>query len=213
MVIPGLELVDEGEDWVAVNKPAGLLSVPGLDPEMPSVLERVRAVIPEAMAPHRLDMDTSGVLIVAKHREGMRFLSRGFSERRNEKSYVAVVFGHIRDDEGHIDLPIGKDWNNRPRQMIDWVDGKDSQTDLVVVKRTSNPDTTHVRLRPITGRTHQLRVHMQAIGHSILGDVLYGDEDAPHPGRLLLHAEQLTFPVPPDAEMYTVNAPIPFDFG
>lgn len=213
MVIPGLDVVDEGDGWVAVNKPSGLLSVPGKDLSMPNVLTMVRAVIPDAEAPHRLDMDTSGVLVVARDKPAMRFLSRGFSERRNEKSYVAIVAGHVRDPAGVIDLPIGKDWENRPRQTIDWVQGKHSQTELEVVLRTTNPETTHVRLRPITGRTHQLRVHMKAIGHSIIGDVLYGDPDAPRADRLMLHAWRLTFPVPPDAEMHTVEAPIPFDFG
>lgn len=212
--IPGLVVIDAGPGWVAVDKPAGLLSVPGKDTSMPNVADYVRQVFPDAEAPHRLDMDTSGVMIVATDRAAVSFLSRGFADRKTLKEYVAIVIGHVPKDSGTIDLPIGKDWEARPRQKIDFESGKPSISEFEVLQRGPG-DFTRLKLAPRTGRTHQLRVHTAAIGHPIVGDRLYGPPDDRPDRRLLLHARSLTFWVPParpgaEPEQRTVVAEPPF---
>ena len=209
---PDLEVLAHGAGWIGVNKPSGLLSVPGRTVR-DSVLTRVRAVEPAAEAPHRLDMDTSGVLIVAVRRQTHRDLCAQFRDRVPRKHYVAVVDGHVAGDDGEISLPIGRDWEDRPRRKVDEVHGKPSTTGFEVLERSVRfgRSVTRVRLHPITGRTHQLRIHMDAIGHPILGDNLYGTEASMAAGaRLHLHAEQLEFVDPGSNELMRLTAPVPF---
>lgn len=210
--VPGLEVLAYGEGWLAVNKPSGLLSVPGRT-VLDSVLARVRSVFPPAEASHRLDMDTSGVLVVGIRRATHRALSTAFRERDTKKRYVAVVWGVPEEREGTIDLPIGKDWDARPRQRIDMEKGKPSETRYRVLETYENPTRSAVDLGPVTGRTHQLRVHMAAIGCPVLGDHLYASPEAFEASdRLLLHAVYLGFPDPIDGHLIEVSAPIPFEF-
>ncbi len=211
---PNLLVLDHGAGWIAVNKESGFLSVPGRAPEnYDSVLARVRAVEPAAEAPHRLDMDTSGVLVVAVRRAAHRALCAQFRERVPKKRYEAIADGHLADDEGLIELPIGKNWEDRPRQKIDLEKGKASTTRYEVAQRmelNSRP-VTRVRLFPVTGRTHQLRVHLNAIGHPILGDNLYGTTESQAASeRLLLHACVLTFVDPDTENQVEINAAVPF---
>ncbi|KQY79431.1 RluA family pseudouridine synthase [Pelomonas sp. Root1444] len=173
---------------VVVDKPAGMLSVPGrTEPDCASA--RVQALYPDALVVHRLDQATSGLLMFARGAAAQRELSADFAERRVGKVYVAVVAGRL-DGEGLIDLPLGADWPNRPRKQVDLVRGKPSQTRWRVLAHEG--PHTRVQLEPLTGRSHQLRVHMAALGHAILGDTLYAAPDiAAASPRLLLHASEL----------------------
>ncbi|WP_457424603.1 RluA family pseudouridine synthase [Roseateles sp. P5_E7] len=173
---------------VVIDKPAGMLSVPGrTEPDCASA--RVQQLYPDALVVHRLDQATSGLLLFARGVHEQRQLSADFAERRVDKRYVAVVAGRL-DGEGFIDLPIGADWPNRPRRQVDIESGKPSQTRWRVLAHEG--PHTRVALEPLTGRTHQLRVHMAALGHAILGDALYAAPDiAAASPRLLLHAHEL----------------------
>lgn len=209
--LPGLEVLAFGEGWVAVNKPSGLLSVPGRT-ILDSVLARVRSVFPPAEASHRLDMDTSGVLVVGTQRATHRALSAAFRERTTRKRYVARVWGTPEPLSGTIDLPIQKDWENRPRQRIH-PDGKPSETHYQVLRAAEGDNVSAVDLQPITGRTHQLRVHMAALGCPVLGDHLYASPEALAASETLqLHAMTLWFPDPITGDEIRVDAPIPFPF-
>jgi len=181
-----------------VSKPSGLLSVPGRGPgKEDCLIARVQADYPEALIVHRLDCDTSGLLVLARSKEMHRCLSILFQDRQVTKRYVAVVNGKPGDDEGEINLPLIVDWPNRPLHKVDFVSGKPSLTRFRVDAYDALNDCSRVELLPETGRTHQLRVHMQAIGHSILGDSLYADPEARAKAtRLLLHAEYLAFEHP-----------------
>lgn len=182
---------------VLVNKPAGLLSVPGRGEEKQDcVLSRVQAEFPDALVVHRLDMATSGLLLLARGEQMQRQFSRLFRERQVEKYYLAVVAGQVAAEPGSIDLPLICDWPNRPRQKVDFDIGKPSLTRFCREAYDSVSDCSRVRLEPVTGRTHQLRVHLAALGHPILGDVLYAAEHAQRAPRLLLHAALLAFPHP-----------------
>jgi tRNA pseudouridine32 synthase / 23S rRNA pseudouridine746 synthase len=184
------------DDWlVVVDKPAGLLSVPGRgEAGVDCVVARVRQAIPEALVVHRLDMATSGLLLLARGASMQRALSRLFETRQVAKRYVAVVAGQLpapadADGWGLIDLPLVADWPNRPRQVVDPLRGRPSRTRWRVIGRDEPRDTTRLELAPMTGRSHQLRVHLQAIGHPILGDALYAPEPVQvRANRLLLHA-------------------------
>jgi len=181
---------------VVVDKPSGLLSVPGRgEDKQDCASRRVQARFPEALIVHRLDMATSGLLVFARGPAMQRLLSDAFASRSVEKRYVAVLGGLVEADEQSIDLPLITDWPNRPRQMVCPQRGKPSQTLLRVLARDEARQQTRVELRPLTGRSHQLRVHCQAIGHPILGDALYAppalQQAAP---RLLLHALELGLP-------------------
>ncbi len=177
-----------------VNKPAGLLSVPGRGAgKQDSLATRVQAEFSDALVVHRLDMATSGLLVFARGAEMQRYLSRLFRERRMEKSYVAVVAGQIKPAVGEINLPLISDWPNRPRQKVDLAIGKHSLTRYLLLDNDATTDTSRVKLEPVTGRTHQLRVHLAIIGHPIVGDALYGGNAA---RRLLLHARMLSFDHP-----------------
>lgn len=177
---------------MVVNKASGLLSVPGRAPEnKDSVMTRIQADFPTAESVHRLDMATSGVIVVALTKAAERELKRQFREREPKKSYVARVWGHLAQDEGLIDLPLICDWPNRPKQKVCYETGKSSQTLYQVLSRDAD-GSTRVKLSPITGRSHQLRVHMLAIGHPILGDGFYAHPEAKAmASRLQLHAQEL----------------------
>lgn len=194
---------------IVVDKPAGLLSVPGkLEGRRDCLETRLRAVFWDSLLVHRLDCDTSGVMIFARTKTAQGFLGQEFEQRRAKKSYVARVWGRIEEDGGRIDLPIGADWPNRPRQMVDFVNGRAAVTDWEVISRSDNE--TRVRLWPLTGRSHQLRVHMLSLGHPILGDPIYASGEALNAPRLMLHAETLSLHHPISKEWVTYTAPCPF---
>ncbi|MBW8880222.1 MAG: RNA pseudouridine synthase [Asticcacaulis sp.] len=195
---------------VVADKPSGLLSVPGRGPDKQDCLiARVQADFPDALTVHRLDMATSGLIVLGRGTEAQRRLSIAFSQRDVAKRYVAIVAGRVDADAGEVDLPLITDWPNRPKQMIDHAIGKPSLTRYRVVTREE--DRTRVELEPVTGRSHQLRVHMMALGHPIVGDALYAPPDiVAMSGRLLLHASDLTIPHPGTGERMTFSRPIPF---
>lgn len=210
LLTPPLVHVDDA--LIAADKPADLLSVPGRGPENADCLAvRLQAVYADALIVHRLDMATSGLIVFGRGAEVQRVLSIAFAERRVAKTYVAVVDGLLNEDAGEIDLPLIADWPNRPRQMVDSVRGKPSQTRWRVLARDAERGRTRVELEPITGRSHQLRVHLQAIGHPILGDTLYAPptsaEAAP---RLLLHAARLQLLHPIDGRELDLRSAPPF---
>ncbi|MAI90083.1 RluA family pseudouridine synthase [Ponticaulis sp.] len=205
-----LPVLYEDEALLVVDKPSGLLSVPGrLELHKDSLILRLQTVYSDALTVHRLDMDTSGLMIYARSKEVHRALSMAFERKQVEKRYLALVWGRVAQDEGEVDLPLIKDWPNRPRHMVDHENGKPSRTLWRVVERFEN--TTLVELTPVTGRTHQLRIHMAEIGHGILGDCWYGSEDsmAAHE-RLCLHASQLSFEHPATKKRVTFESDAPF---
>lgn len=190
---PWLTVIHADEDIVVLDKPSGLLSVPGKDPRLSDCLEaRVRARWPSAALAHRLDKDTSGILVMCLNKKALGHVGQEFEQRRAKKSYVARVWGDVEGDAGRIDMPLATDWENKPRQCVDWENGRPSQTEWQVVEREGG--ITRLKLNPLTGRTHQLRVHLLAIGHPILGDVFYATGAAlAAANRLQLHAETLGF--------------------
>jgi tRNA pseudouridine32 synthase / 23S rRNA pseudouridine746 synthase len=205
----GLELVFADAALVVAVKPAGLLSVPGRGAHLAdSLATRVQARYPDARIVHRLDMATSGLLVLARGREAERRLSIAFQQRQVVKEYGAVVAGQVLEDGGRIDLPLSADWPRRPRQKVDFELGKPSLTLFRVLAAEAGP-ATRLALAPVTGRTHQLRVHLAAIGHPILGDELYAPLPARAP-RLLLHATRLCLPHPLTGERLDFVSPTPF---
>jgi tRNA pseudouridine32 synthase/23S rRNA pseudouridine746 synthase len=198
------------DQLVAVDKPAGLPSVPGRTAALQDcAARRVQAAHPDALVVHRLDMATSGLLLFARGAAVQRALSRAFATREIDKRYIAVVAGRLQDDCGEIDLPLAADWPNRPRQVVDAARGKPSVTRYRVLERDAH--TTRVALEPLTGRSHQLRVHLAAIGHPILGDTLYADADGQGAAaRLLLHASALAFVHPHDGRRFEIDSAVPF---
>ncbi|ENA1773296.1 bifunctional tRNA pseudouridine(32) synthase/23S rRNA pseudouridine(746) synthase RluA [Yersinia ruckeri] len=189
---PWLHILYQDLHIMVVNKPSGLLSVPGRAPEnKDSIMTRIQADFPTAESVHRLDMATSGVMVVALTKAAERELKRQFREREPKKSYIARVWGHLEQDEGLIDLPLICDWLNRPKQKVCYETGKSAQTEYQVLCRDAD-GSTRVKLSPITGRSHQLRVHMLAMGHPILGDGFYAHPEAKAmASRLQLHAQEL----------------------
>ncbi|MGA9962873.1 MAG: pseudouridine synthase [Azonexus sp.] len=208
----GLDVRHIDADLLIVDKPSGLLSVPGRGPGMDDNLaSRVQARYPEALTVHRLDMDTSGLLVMARNAAAHRVLGHQFEARQVEKEYIAVVAGRVAESERSIDLPLIADWPNRPRQMVDFVQGKPALTHLAVLSYDAASDTTRVCLMPETGRSHQLRVHLQAIGHPILGDDLYAPpEILGQASRLLLHAAALAFRHPVSGDWLAMRSAPPF---
>lgn len=188
------DLIFQNDSLLVAIKPAGLLAVPGRGEEKQDCLSaRLQEGFPDALTVHRLDMATSGLMVFARGAEMQRGLSRLFHDRLVEKRYVALVNGKLAHTHGEIVLPLAADWPNRPKQKVDHQIGKRSLTRYRVLTYNAQADTTRVELTPVTGRTHQLRVHLSAIGHPIVGDALYGG--AGHP-RLLLHADWLAFAHP-----------------
>ncbi|MCT4558135.1 MAG: RluA family pseudouridine synthase [Pelagimonas sp.] len=185
-----IEILHEDSDLLLVNKPAGLLSVPGKGPELADcLLTRLEIAFPTVRLVHRLDRDTSGVMVFALTAHAQKHLNLQFETRKTKKTYVARVAGQVMEKEGQIDLPLIVDWPNRPRQMVCHETGKPAVTDWKLLK--SKQDESRLRLFPITGRSHQLRVHLLSIGHPILGDVFYTPETADQFPRMMLHAEEL----------------------
>jgi tRNA pseudouridine32 synthase/23S rRNA pseudouridine746 synthase len=209
---PGIEqrLIYLDEDLLVLDKPAGLLSVPGRGPDKQDCLSaRVQARWPGALTVHRLDMATSGLLLMARNPHSQRQLSLAFETRQIHKHYVAVVHGQLQGGtQGLIDLPLAVDWPNRPLQKVDSLRGKPSQTRWQILEQAQ--DKTRLLLQPLSGRTHQLRVHLQAIGHPIVGDALYGADAGPQAPRLLLHASALMFTHPLSGQSLHIESPPPF---
>lgn len=206
-----LDFIHIDSSIAVLNKPHGLLTVPGRpETHSDSLLTRLRKEVFGALLVHRLDLDTSGVIIFARTASSQVFLSKQFENRNPKKTYLARVKGHISNDKGKIDLPIIVDWPNRPRQKVCFETGKKSITYYKVIDREKN-DISRVELRPITGRSHQLRLHMKSIGHPILGDPLYADEEAfKSSKRLELHSFKLEIPHPKTNEIQLFSASVPF---
>ena len=205
-----LDVIHHDDYILAINKPSGLLSVPGKAFEHRDCLEtRVVMTHPGALLVHRLDMDTSGVMIFALTKDVQRHLSSQFQKRQMQKTYIARVRGTVADDTGTVDLPLIVDWPNRPLQMVDHERGKPSVTNWSVLKREG--EATRMELRPKTGRSHQLRVHMRELGHAILGDRFYADAPTiAAADRLQLHAQTLRLRHPDGGEWLTLQTPCPF---
>jgi tRNA pseudouridine32 synthase/23S rRNA pseudouridine746 synthase len=192
-----LEIIYQDEHLLAVNKPSGMLSVPGRGAaRQDCVVARVQQTVSNIRVVHRLDCHTSGVMLLAKGRTMQRQLSRLFHDREVEKYYVALVAGVIGQTSGIVDIPLRGDPDNRPVQIIDHIHGKPAQTRWRVLRyQNIGPDakSSRLQLRPVTGRTHQLRVHCMALGHPIVGDRLYNGAANDNAGRMMLHAERLEF--------------------
>ena len=204
-----LVLLHKDDQILVLDKPSGLLSVPGKREGRQDCLQsRLAAAFPDALLVHRLDCDTSGVMIFARNKAAQGFLGQEFEKRRARKCYVARVRGRIGQDRGRIDLPICADWPNRPRQHVDYTNGRSSQTEWEVIERQDSE--TMVRLFPLTGRSHQLRVHLLELGHPILGDPIYATGRALAHPRLMLHAESLTLHHPGTRELVSFTARSPF---
>ena len=204
-----LDILYQDDLIIVANKPAGLLSVPGkLEGREDCLVTRLQAAHWDTLLVHRLDCDTSGVMIFARTKQAQGFLGQEFEKRRAKKTYVARVMGEMAEDSGHVDLPLGADWPNRPRQMVSHEHGRPAQTDWQVIGRA--PGETRVRLSPLTGRSHQLRVHMLALGHPILGDPIYATGAARAYPRLMLHAETLGLHHPRSGDWVEFTAPCPF---
>lgn len=189
-----LDLIYRDDTLLVANKPAGLLAVPGRGADKQDCLSsRIQQDFPDALVVHRLDMATSGLMLFARGKKMQQRLSQMFREREVQKHYVAVVAGKPEPVAGEVDLPIVADWPNRPLRKIDVESGKPSLTRYRLLSHNDVTDISRVELEPLTGRTHQLRIHMAAIGHPILGDTLYGGRAGVSAERLLLHASKLAF--------------------
>lgn len=204
-----LNILHEDHQIVVVDKPAGLLSVPGKGEHLSDcLLTRLQDAFPQTLLVHRLDRDTSGVMVFALTPHAQRHLGLQFEKRQTKKTYMARVAGRLEPKTGTIDLPIGVDWPNRPRQMIDHENGRNALTDWRVMKAGDTESRVH--LMPKTGRSHQLRVHMLSLGHPILGDPLYAEgADAQHP-RMMLHSEELRLRHPEGGIGMKFRSPAPF---
>ena len=222
----GLQIAYQDDDLLAIDKPSGLLAVPGRTPLLQDCLAtRVFQRYPQALVVHRLDEATSGLMLFALNAQMQRALGHAFEERLVEKTYVAVVNGIVLHDNGTVDAPLGADWPLRPLQKVDAANGKPAVTHWKVISRDWAQQTSRVQLRPEAGRTHQLRVHMQSMGHPICGDMLYGDMlfggNAPsstYPSpvtfeatkRLMLHAWGLQFAHPVYGLTMQIESALPF---
>ena len=197
---------------LAVDKPPGLLSVPGRGEDKQDCLSlRVQQAYPQALPVHRLDQPTSGLMLFALSPEVQSAFGRLFQRRQIHKEYIAVVAGRLDPPLGTVDLPLIADWPNRPRQRIDHETGKPALTRFECLDHDAHADTSRVRLIPVTGRSHQLRVHMAALGHPILGDELYADKATRQRSeRLLLHAHRLVFKHPNTGVSLQIESAVPF---
>jgi tRNA pseudouridine32 synthase / 23S rRNA pseudouridine746 synthase len=198
------------DSLIAVDKPAGLLAVPGRGPDKQACLwTQVLAAWPDALVVHRLDMATSGLMLFARGLQMQRRLSQAFAERRVDKQYVAVVDGQLGATQGRIELPLAADWPRRPLQRVDAVAGRPARTDWQLLDQQDT--AARLVLQPHTGRTHQLRVHLAAIGHPILGDALYAPPEVQaRAPRLLLHAQSLGLAHPLSGQPLQLHCPPPF---
>lgn len=190
---PYLEVIYQDRDIIVINKPSGLLSVPGQHAHnKDSVQSRAKEQFPTATTVHRLDMETSGLIVMALNKPAHVNISLQFEKRLIKKKYIARVFGQVKEDAGSIDKPLICDWPNRPRQMVDYENGKQALTHWQVLQREA--ETTLLELKPVTGRSHQLRVHLLSIGHVIVGDQLYAEGAAlAFSDRLQLHSQYIKF--------------------
>ncbi len=204
-----LDILHVDHELLVVAKPSGLLSVPGKGPELADcLLSRLEAVYPEVLLVHRLDRDTSGVMVFALTPHAQRHLGLQFEKRQVRKTYVARVWGEMTEKTGVVDLPLTVDWPNRPRQMVDHENGRSAQTEWRVQR--AGGGETRVRLYPRTGRSHQLRVHMLEIGHPILGDPFYASGAARNHPRLMLHSENLRLRHPDGGRGMSFSSRTPF---
>lgn len=204
-----LSILHDDHQVLLVDKPSGLLSVPGKGEHLADcLLARVQAAFPMALLVHRLDRDTSGVMIFALTPHAQRHLGLQFEKRQTKKTYVARVWGEMAEKTGTVNLPLIVDWPNRPLQMVDHENGKQAQTDWRAIRAKGGE--TRVRLMPRTGRSHQLRVHMLALGHPILGDPFYATGPAREYPRLMLHSETLQFRHPDGGQGTRITAKSPF---
>lgn len=197
-----VEILYQDEHLLLVNKPELLLSVPGKLPQNKDcVITRLQQNFPTATVVHRLDLDTSGIMAFPLSKAVHAHISRQFQERKVYKIYTAVVFGVVEDDSGKIELPIACDWQNRPKQKICYEKGRQALTNYEVLERFPEKNCTRIILKPVTGRSHQLRIHLSEIGHPILGCDLYAHEEAFYMAeRLMLHATELSFEHPVTGE-------------
>ncbi|MDH5518424.1 MAG: pseudouridine synthase [Gammaproteobacteria bacterium] len=205
------EILYQDDDFLVLNKPANLLSVPGRGPDKQDCLSaRVQQQFPSALIVHRLDYDTSGIILMALNKPAQSQISRLFQQRQIDKTYIAIVSQHPIEESGSVDLPMRCDYERRPLQIIDHEQGKQALTHWQVLQRYDN-NTSRIQLKPHTGRSHQLRLHMFSIAHPILGDNLYGtDETLAMSPRLLLHASELCFKHPLKGQMVKLHNPCPF---
>ena len=204
-----LSVLFEDERLLVLDKPSGLLSVPGkLEGRQDCLISRLQAEYPEALLVHRLDCDTSGVIIFARDKLAQGWLGQQFEKRVAKKTYIARLWGDLQPESGRVDLPLCADWPNRPRQMVDFERGRPAQTDWQVI--ATEPSGSRVRLNPLTGRSHQLRVHMAEQGHPILGDPIYSQGEARGFARLMLHAQSLSLQHPSSREMVEFTSVVPF---
>lgn len=210
-----IDTIYRDEALLVVHKPAGMLSVPGNNPaDGKSLIECLTPDFPDARIVHRLDQATSGIMVVPLGLGALRSIGRQFETRTTDKKYIAVVHGHVGDDDGVIDLPLICDHPNRPLQKICFDRGKPSQTKWRVLARIDKDGSpaTIVELIPITGRSHQLRVHMQSMGHPIIGDRFYADAIiAGQSDRLELYAREISFDHPVTGKRMHFHAPTPYD--
>lgn len=206
----GIEILHVDDDIIIVNKQADVLSVPGRGPEkLDSISHRLSLQFDEIHIVHRLDMATSGIMVFARHKDSLRFLQQQFQNRLTKKTYQAIVAGRLTPTTGAINLPMRCDWPNRPRQMVCYEYGKKSLTRWRVIEYIEG--NTRIELMPVTGRSHQLRIHCDAMGHPILGDHLYGtDESQNATEHLCLHAQSLTFTHPSSLQELTFSSSVPF---
>ncbi len=204
-------IIYEDDQLLLVNKPEFLLTVPGRHPlNQDCLITRIQATHPTASVVHRLDLDTSGILIVPLDKSAHAHISRQFQERTIEKTYHAIVHGVPNPDSGSIDLPIAPDWQNRPRQVISQDRGKKALThyQLIEAKGTKK---SRLLLQPVTGRSHQLRIHLASIGHPILGCDMYAHHEAlAMSARLMLHAHRIELEHPGTGNRFSGEAPLPF---
>ncbi len=204
-----LVILHEDRETLVVNKPSGLLSVPGKTEDLADcLLKRVQVAFPDALLVHRLDRDTSGVMVFGMTAHGQRHLSMQFEKRVVKKVYVARVAGRFVERSGEIDLPLIVDWPNRPLQMVCHKTGRAAFTEWKLLK--TGCQESRLRLMPKTGRSHQLRVHCLAIGHPILGDRLYAPETADNYPRMMLHAEELRLNHPESGKGMKFRSKSPF---
>lgn len=207
---PYLNVVYQDDDVLVLNKPSGLLSVPGRQEiHKDSLQSRAQQQYPTATTVHRLDMETSGLILMALNKPSHVSLSRQFEQREISKQYRARVFGHLQPASGQVEAPLICDWPNRPRQMVDHEKGKAALTHWQVIE--AETQTTLVELKPVTGRSHQLRVHMMSIGHPIVGDPLYANDKALNfASRLALQSQSISFQALQDGS--EMNFHLPADF-
>ncbi|MGH1484589.1 MAG: pseudouridine synthase [Cellvibrionaceae bacterium] len=211
-VIPTIPVLFEDDDFLAVEKPADLLTTPGRGPDKQDCLiTRILLSYPNARIVHRLDMATSGIVILALNHKAQAAMGKLFEHRQIKKEYIAIVDGQLSEKEGDIELPLICDWPNRPKQKVCFENGKAAYTRFTLLNYDASLDCSSVKLEPHTGRSHQLRVHMLEIGHPILGDYFYGsDRTRAKSDRLLLHAHQLSFAHPFTHTPINIVSTVPF---